>query len=138
MKYLILLLFILFVIPIYSQDYEDAKRLSNLEYMKMVKNSDCENQSGTSIEQKICLNLKFKKVDSILNKRFITYLKKVKNDTLKSKIKLYHKEWVLNRRMQSEIFCEGLNSNALGIYYLWSMVNSTELRIKEIELLIQN
>jgi len=45
---------------------------------------------------------------------------------------------VFNRRVQSEIFSEGLKGNSRGINYLWSMLNSTELRIKELELLFDN
>ncbi|MDO6518564.1 lysozyme inhibitor LprI family protein [Zobellia uliginosa] len=104
----------------------------------MAKRIDCENPIGTNMESRICLNLKFQNVDSILNHRLVTYLDQVENDSLKSKIKAYQENWILNRRLQSDIFSEGYSSNTLGIYYLRSMVNSTELRIKELELLIEN
>ena len=106
--------------------------------MKMATNINCDDTTGTLIEDRICLNLEFQKVDAILNDKLIKYINKVKIDSLQSKIKKYHDHWILNRRLQSEMFSEGLRSNFLGIYYLRSMINSTELRTKELELLIEN
>jgi len=79
----------------YSQNNEDFESLVKLEYMKITKGIDCENTTGTTIETRVCLNLKFQKYDSILNHRFKSYLEKVKNDTLKLKIKTFQEEWFL-------------------------------------------
>lgn len=138
MKHFSLIFFFLLGISIHSQNHADSERLATLKYMEMTKGIDCENTTGTSIESRICLNYKFQKIDSILNLRLVSYLNKIESDSLKSQIKTYQEKWVLNRRLQSEIFSECLNSNALGINYLWSMINSTELRIQELELLIES
>lgn len=119
-----------------AQNHKDSQRLSALDYMKLYSDVNCENQSGTVLEHKICLNRKFQKVDSILNRRFASYLDIIPNDSLKSKIKVYQENWVSNRRLQSELYSMGAQGNSLGILYLTAMIHTTQNRIEELELLI--
>ena len=71
-KWILLATTILCCELIFSQTQSDAERLANLDYMKRAEEVNCEQATGTSVEQKICLNLEFQKADSLLNKRYMT------------------------------------------------------------------
>ena len=65
MKLFILLIFL--IVTSCSSTETDSERLSKLKYMDIADGVDCSNQNGTTLEERICLNQKFQKVDSIIN-----------------------------------------------------------------------
>jgi uncharacterized protein YecT (DUF1311 family) len=97
--------------------------------MKYAKRTDCNSTMGTTLEDRICLNLKFQQTDSIMNVKLKKMLHTIANDTIKT----YQNAWVHHRRMKSEIVSEGYRGHMLGIIYLGCMVETTMQRIKEIE-----
>jgi predicted enzyme related to lactoylglutathione lyase/uncharacterized protein YecT (DUF1311 family) len=113
----------------------DAKRLASLEYMKYANKMNCE-QIQTSMDARVCINLKFQKVDSILNIRFAEYLHLIENDSLKQKIVKFQTQWIDNRRSQSEVYSNGYRGAMLGIRYLSAMNDATQLRTAELEKLM--
>ncbi|WP_159025495.1 lysozyme inhibitor LprI family protein [Aquimarina sp. Aq78] len=121
------------VINLSAQDISDALRLKELSYMKYAKRTDCNNTMGTTLGDRICLNLKFQQTDSIMNVKLKKMLHTITNDTIKTTIKTYQNAWVHHRRMKSEIVSEGYRGHMLGIIYLGCMVETTMQRIKEIE-----
>ena len=120
-----------------AQDISDADRLAKLEYMKNADKINCDNTSKSNIEHKICLNLEFQRLDSILNVRYNYFLNSITEETIRKKVTEFHYAWVENRRIQSELISKGLGGHSMGIYYLDCMVNMTERRIEEIEYLIE-
>ncbi len=140
MKFILLTIIAVLFFPfheLYSQDTSDAERLAALGYMKLATKINCDSTSGSNIEHRICLNLEFQKLDSILNKRFITLVQAINNDSIKRQIIQFQKSWVTNRRTQCRLISEGLQGHLLGIYYLGCMVETTRLRSKEITYLIE-
>ena len=123
---------------LFSQDNTDAKRLAELDYMKYSKNINCDSTNGSNLEHRICLNLEFQEIDSILNKKFNSLLSMIENDSISNQIKVFQKSWIENRRIRSEIISNGFQGHSLGIYYLDSMIKTTQIRIEEIEYLIEN
>lgn len=139
MKNFILILFTFFIYNItFSQRTEDVERLRKLSYLKYAKNIDCNNKEGFALEHRICLNLKFQRVDSILNNKVDAFIKVIEKDSIKTKWLKHHNNWIINRRLQSEMVSEGFNGHMLGIYYLNCMITISEFKIKEIEFLRKN
>jgi len=118
-----------------GQDQTDAERLSQLSYMQYADGINCDSTSGSNLEHRICLNLEFQKVDSILNNRFSVFLQTLENDSLKFEIESFQKQWIKERQLQSKIKSEGWRAHMFGIIYLDCMVNLTKRRIEEIEFL---
>lgn len=133
-------LIILFLICFtgYSQDTLDVYRLKNLSYMNSVSTVDCGKEDASSLEVKICLNLKFQEVDASMNHLLVTYLSTIVEDSVKTKILVFHDKWLENRRFQSKLISEGVNGHYLGIYYLDCMNATTQRRIDELNYLLRN
>lgn len=128
---------ILFIVisaqQLYGQDTSDVQRLKQMSYMEYAGKINCDSTSGSNLEHRICLNLAFQELDSIMNNNFIQLLKRAANDTIKNKLREYQLIWVANRRLQSEILSEGYRGHLLGITYLHCMVETTRSRNRELE-----
>jgi len=121
---------------IQAQDISDAERLSKMSYMKYADGMNCDSVMS-NLEQRVCLNLEFQELDSIVNLKFDFFLTIVKNDSLKIKLKNYQKMWIKNRHHQSVVVSEGFRGHMLGITYLSRMIDATRRRIGEIEYLME-
>ncbi len=99
--------------------------------MDIADGVDCSNQNGTTLEERICLNLKFQKVDSILNQGLDSLINDLPYDKA-IKLEDDQVQWITNRREQSEKAAEGLRGHMLGIIYLQKMIEITENRIKDL------
>jgi len=133
----ILIVGILISNHLFSQEISDAERLANLDYMKYADKINCDSTGGSNLERRICLNLEFQTVDSILKIRFNTWVNSIENDSIRHEINKFQSLWVENRRSQSELISKGFQGHSLGIYYLDAMVETTKKRISEIEYLIK-
>lgn len=120
----------------FSQDYSDARRLAKLGVLKYANTIHCDNTSETSIEQKVCLHIEFQKLDSILNSKYISFLKTIKSDSTRTKFAKYHRSWITNRRQQCKWIAKGLQGHSLGIQYMDCLVKTTWKRIEEIDYLL--
>lgn len=126
-----------FGVALFAQDYSDSERLAKMEYLKYADRINCDSSNHSNLEHRICLNLEFQKLDSTMNVRFNSLLKKVKEDSIKRQFIDFQKSWEDHRRLQSEWIARGSRGHLLGIYYLSGMVNSTKKRIEEIEYLME-
>ena len=117
----------------YSQFSTEGSRLASLDYMKKTRQVNCDSTSGTSIEERICLNLQFQKIDSKLNLLFDEFLQAIEVDSIRNSIIEYQKKWIDNRNNQGILASKGLEGNSKGIYYLRSMVITTNLRLQDLE-----
>ena len=108
-----------------------------MKYMQFVKGIDCNNEDISAFEMRICSNLKFQRVDSILNVRFKAFLDSINNDPKKVQQKNIHKTWVEKRRLQSQKNADGYRGHHLGIVYLNTMIEITVKRTVEIENLLK-
>ncbi len=135
MRKIITLLILTICTASYGQSLSetDAERLAKMDYMKYSKRVNCDSTSGTNLEHKICLNLEFQRIDSILNQQFDSLMSEIENDSIREKIASFQKHWILNRRTQSALAIKGLGGHSAGIYYLRSMIKTTELRNEELE-----
>jgi len=111
-----------------AQDYSDAKLMKSMSYMSYVNNINCDSMDGNNLEQRICLNLEFQEVDSILNVTFLEYFNRISNDSIARSINIFHNAWVVNRRVESRLRSDGYTGHALGIVYLTNMVFITRKR----------
>jgi len=128
---------LLLVEPFFAQEISDAERLGRLDYMKYASKINCDSTGGSNLEHRICLNLEFQKLDSVLHVRYAFLLESLENDSLKEERKEFQKLWIENRRTQSELLSNGWKGHVLGIYYLDAMIRITKGRIEEIEDLIE-
>ena len=133
MKNFFSIILILISGQVFSQDSSDAERLRQMDYMKLAEKIDCDSTSGSDLEHRICLNLEFQELDSIMNNNFRELLQRTENDSIKIKLREYQLTWVNNRRLQSELISEGYRGHMLGIIYLHCMVEATRSRNKELE-----
>ena len=131
--FIILFSSLILTINMNAQFDEDAKRLSQLSYMEKAHQVDCDSMMGTNFESRICLNLEFQRVDSILNVRFQSFVDRVEQIRLQEEFIDYHKTWIEHRRLISETRSDGYRGHMLGISYLASMIASTKARIEELE-----
>lgn len=116
----------------FAQDMSDALRLKDLKYMEFADRTDCPNTAGSTLEDRICLNLEFQFVDSIMNAKLGKLLKSIDGDTIARTITTYQEAWVNHRRMKSKIVSSGYRGHMLGIIYLSCMVETTKQRIEEL------
>lgn len=128
-----ILLIVLSSLQLYSQDTSDVSRLRKMTYLKYADQINCDSTTGSNLENRICLNLEFQELDSIMNHNFKELLNETENDSIKNKLREYQLIWVKNRRLQSEIISEGYRGHTLGITYLHCMVESTRSRNRELE-----
>ncbi len=130
----VIFLFLLSTQFSFAQDSTDAIRLRSLRYMQSANPAHCldEETTGIPIFIRTCLNFEFQRVDSILNKRVLSYLATIEADSSKQQFQKHHQNWINYRRFQSSIVVRGLQGNALGIRYLDCMVQMTKKRIEEI------
>ncbi|WP_170853650.1 lysozyme inhibitor LprI family protein [Lishizhenia tianjinensis] len=75
--------------------------------MQYANKIDCDSTSGSNLEHRICLNLEFQELDSLMNNNFRELLQRTENDSIKSKLSDYQLTWVNNRRLQSELISGG-------------------------------
>jgi len=127
MKLFILLIFL--IVTSCSSTETDSERLSKLKYMGIADGLGCSNQNGTTLKERICLNLKFQKVDSIIN-QLLDSLHSVLPTAKYTILKDDQEKWIISRRKQSEKASEGFRGHMLGIFYLQKMINLTEERIE--------
>ena len=137
MKYLLQILILTSYIWSFGQDVTDATRLNELSYMKEATKVNCDSIEESSLAVRVCLNLKFQKVDSMMNAKLSLYIDTIENDSIKSKILQFHQQWVANRRLQSEVISKGKRGHYLGISYLDCMVNLTERKLEEYRYLLR-
>lgn len=131
-----ILLLVISAQQLYSQDTSDVHRLRQMSYMEYAGKINCDSTSGSNLEHRICLNLEFQELDSIMNSNFSELLKRSENDSIKNKLQEFQLIWVANRRLQSEILSKGYSGHMLGIIYLHCMVEATRSRNKELEELL--
>jgi predicted enzyme related to lactoylglutathione lyase/uncharacterized protein YecT (DUF1311 family) len=133
--FLYLLIGLMNSIPIFAQYDEDAKRLSKMAYMTDIENVNCDDIISMR-EARVCYNLKFQELDSVLNTRFKMYVNSTEPDSLKQQIREFQLKWIENRRQQSELYSRGDRGNFMGIRYLSAMNTATRLRIEELNRLL--
>ncbi|KAA3624619.1 MAG: DUF1311 domain-containing protein [Bacteroidetes bacterium] len=139
MKIKLFLLLFTFSLNAFGQYDADAVRLSKMEYMKYAQRTDCQNSEfHSSLEHRICLNLEFQKVDSLLNLKFTKLCSTLDEPTVKKQIIEYHENWIEYRRLQSKLVSKGYRGHLLGIVYLDCMVKMTERRIEDVDFLMKN
>ncbi len=132
-----LLAFLLTAYSSAAQEESDAARLRQLSYMRLADRVDCSATTGSNLETRICWNLKFQRVDSILHVRWAHYLAEQTSDSLAAEARAYQEAWIGHRRRQSAGYAEGYRGHLLGIRYLASMVQLTEWRIQELEFYLE-
>lgn len=135
-KFLSLTLLLLHTYIGYNQDYSDSKLMKSQSYMQFDFNPNCDSLDGNNAHHKICLNLEFQKVDSMMNNTFVQYLTFIESESIRSEMINFQNNWVKNRRMVSTIEAEGLQGHMFSIYYISSMIFITEKRLEELEFLI--
>lgn len=136
-KYYLLTLSLFYTFLGFTQDYSDSKRMKAQPYMQFNYNPKCDSLDGNNAQHKICLNLEFQKIDSIMNNTFIEYLTTIQNDSIKAEIIKFQDIWVNNRRMVSSLKAKGFQGHMLSIYYINSMTFITEKRLEELEFFIE-
>lgn len=119
----------------FNQDTSDVYQLKNLEYMGFQDQVDCQNQEGTNLDIRICLNLEFQDKDSILNAVLANYFEDCESEKACKIQSDFHKDWLNYRRDLSEANSAGHSGHFLGIVYLHTMILVTDKRIEELLLL---
>ena len=137
MRFFLLLLLLTLSTNLISQYNSDALRLSKMEYMKYAQRTDCQGDHNSSLEHRICLNLEFQKVDSLLNVKFRELCSAISEPSVKNQIIQYHESWIDYRRLQSKIVSKGYRGHMLGIIYLDNMVRMTEQRVENVKFLLE-
>lgn len=112
-----------------AQNTKDVGFIKDQPYLKHAKHTNCDSTSGTTIEQRICLNIKLRRVDSIMLTKFNHVLNKIENDSLKNVFKAHQSYWEAERKSISMLKSEGYENSAEAIIYMYHMIKATEIRI---------
>ena len=107
-------------------------------YMQFAYKTNCDSLDVNNAQHKICLNLEFQKIDSIMNDKFIEYLNTIEVDSIRYSIKNLQNIWVTNRRQQSKLEAQGYRGHMPSIYYISSMIFITDKRLEELIFLMDN
>ncbi|NRD21921.1 DUF1311 domain-containing protein [Winogradskyella litoriviva] len=116
----------------FSQNTKDVGFIKEQTYLKYSEKVDCNNTSGSNFETRICLNIKLRRVDSIMLSKFDKFVNTVNNDSLKSIFLDYQKNWEAERKSISLLKSDGFKGHVEAIIYMSSMVELTKLRLKAI------
>lgn len=127
----IIIIILIYTVFSCSSTVTDSERLSNLSYMDYADRVDCSNQIGTTLEERICLNLIFQRADSIMNVKLDSLFETLPSEKANS-LEIDQENWLIERRKQSEETSDGYRGHVLGIIYLQSMIEITEDRIKHL------
>ncbi len=125
----------------FSQDSTDYVRAKNMDYMKLASSVNCEESLSSTLEERICANLAFQRVDTELRKKLREMYDKLKsldgykamNDSTYQSLVSFQKKWILERRQKSENYMGEYTGNAGGARYYQSMTLITEERLMELE-----
>lgn len=114
----------------FCQRYQDAEVAKNMDYMQFAHKINCDSTSGSNLEHKICLNLQFQKVDSVMNKMldYILEHTNVAKDSLLNAQFI----WIKVRRATCTTEVTDLTGHSQGITYLDCMILETNKRITKI------
>ena len=120
-----------------AQRSKDAIRVSNRDYMRFADSVDCDSIEGVSLVEKICLNIEFQRVDSILARRIDTYVSMSDDATERSQKLIYHDIWLENRNFHSASFAKYFDGHYRDIYYFELIILATRKRIEELETIFE-
>lgn len=110
-----------------AQDTTDVAYLKTMEYLKYAYLVDCDSSLGSTLEERICLNLEFQKQDARMNQILMQIL--AKNLKEQDLFLSEHKEFIKRRRKESDAMSDGVIGNASGAVYLSKMLELTTERI---------
>ena len=132
--------FLIFITSLtgFAQDYSDYESMKTQSYMQNNFDPNCDSLDGNNAQHKICLNLEFQNIDSMMNKKYIEYLSTVKIDSVKLNIINFQNAWVKNRKKQSQLKALDYKGHISSIYYISSMCFITKKRLEELEFLIDD
>jgi len=105
--------------------------------MRMAEGVNCDLEELSFFAQRICSNLEFQKVDSIMNEMYSILLNRTDSDDKKIELENRQSNWVEKRRFKSSQISDGYRGHHLGIIYLQKMVEMTVTRKEELEKLLQ-
>lgn len=137
MTYRILFIFVFYAFFGFSQNTKDIGFIKDQPYLKYEKHINCDSTSGTTIEQRICLNIKLRRVDSIMLSKFNRVLNKMENDSIKNVFKTHQHHWEAERKSIGMLKSEGYENSAEAIIYMYSMIQVTETRIMTLDILLE-
>jgi hypothetical protein len=125
----------------FSQNTKDVDFLKNMSYLKNVskhvKKCNLDSTSGSSIEQRICLNFELRRTDSLMLGKFKEVLNKIENDSLKAIVRKHQTNWEAERKNISMLKSYGLESNTEANMYMYYMIKLTELRILTLNYILE-
>ncbi len=110
--------------------------MKNQHYMQFAYKTNCDSLDGNNAQHKICLNLEFQKIDSLMNDKFIEYLNTIESDSIRYSINKFQEIWITDRRQQSILEAEGYLGHMTSINYINSMIFITEKRLEELIFLL--
>jgi uncharacterized protein YecT (DUF1311 family) len=120
-----------------AQNTKDVGFIKNQPYLKYAKHINCDSTSGTTLEQRICLNIKLRRIDSIMLSKFNQVLSKIENDSLINVFKTNQSHWEAERKSIGMLKSEGYEHSAEAIMYMHYMIQATETRILTLDILLE-
>ena len=135
-KILSILILMVTSVFLHAQDTTDVHRLRQMDYMRFMAGVDCQNDELSFLEQRICLNLEFQEADGKMNVLFVKLLEHTQSGEVRSRLKKEQDAWVLYRRVQCAEAAEGFKGHHSGMAYLNKMLELTQKRSMEIELML--
>lgn len=121
-----------------------AQRPSEREFIRgtlqhfggLVQQVDCDSCEGVTPCIRICTDLEFIRLDSLLELEFEGLLQVVP-DSVRSMFTSYHERWIVGRREQCGVVTDGESSGYAMINYVTCLNESTRLRAAEVAYLRQ-
>lgn len=112
-----------------AQNTKDVGFIRDQPYLKYAKHVNCDSISGITIEDRICLNIELRQVDSLMLTKFNEVLNMIESDSLKYVFRKHQTNWEAERKSISMLQSDGYENSAEAIVYMYYMIKATEIRI---------
>ncbi|WP_299524967.1 hypothetical protein [Winogradskyella sp.] len=131
------ILVFLFFINAYSQNTKDVSFIKDMSYLESANLVNCDSTSGSNLEQRICLNIKLRRIDSLMLSKFHSTLREIESDSLKNVFRENQTNWEIERKSISMHKSDGLESNVGANMFMHYMIKLTELRILTLNYILE-
>jgi uncharacterized protein YecT (DUF1311 family) len=102
------------------------------QFGDLVQRVDCDSCEGVTPCYRICADLEFIRLDSLMELEFDRLLKAAPNDSTRGRLRDHHQQWIAARRGQCGLLGEGWRDSWRMIFYVDCMNELTRLRTTEI------
>jgi uncharacterized protein YecT (DUF1311 family) len=109
-----------------------------VQFGDLVKRMDCDSCEGVTPCYRICADLEFIRLDSLMEVEFNSVLRAAASDSARNELRKYHEQWLVSRRGQCGMLGDGWRDGVRAVFYMDCMNEFTRHRTAELVFLRQS